>query len=101
MALGVLRVAHLRGIPVPGQLAVVGFESLPESAQFVPNLTTIVQPLPELGGLAVRQLLAHLDAEPGHGHVDNIVLSTEMVIRESARRSMADELRLPSMIAVG
>jgi LacI family transcriptional regulator len=84
MALGILRVAHLRGIAVPGQVAVVGFDGLPESAQFVPSLTTIVQPLPELGGLAVRQLLAHFDAETGHGHVDNIVLKTEMVIRESA-----------------
>ena len=84
MALGVLRAAHARGIVIPDQLAVVGFDGLDESAQFVPSLTTVVQPLPELGRLAVRHLLAYLDAEAGGAAIEDIVLSTELIIRESA-----------------
>ena len=41
MALGVLHVAHERGIRVPDDMAVVGFDGLPEAAAFSPSLTTI------------------------------------------------------------
>jgi LacI family transcriptional regulator len=82
MALGVLRAAHARGIRVPDDVAVVGFDGLEEGAQFTPSLTTIVQPLRELGELGVRELLASTETN-GSG-VRNRVLATELVIRESA-----------------
>jgi LacI family transcriptional regulator len=83
MALGVLRVAHERGIAVPADLAVVGFDGLDEGAQFTPSLTTVRQPLGELGRLAVRRLLADLRDEPSEVSPSG-VLATELVIRESA-----------------
>ena len=46
-----------RGIAIPDDLAVVGFDGLDEGAQFTPSLTTVVQPLRELGELAVREVL--------------------------------------------
>ena len=82
MALGVLRAAHARGIRVPDDIAVVGFDGLDEAAQFTPSLTTVVQPLRELGELGVRELLASTETN-GTG-VRNRVLATELVIRESA-----------------
>ena len=89
MALGVLRAAHLRGMRVPDDVALVGFDGLAEGAQLVPSLTTVVQPLTELGALAVRRLLADLTAEAGDHAVEAILLPTELVVRESApgRRS--------------
>ena len=84
MALGVLHAAHRRGLTIPGDLAVVGFDGLAEGAQFTPALTTINQPLGELGQLAVRELLRLIDEEPGHGMVRSLTLATELVIRESA-----------------
>jgi LacI family transcriptional regulator len=83
MALGALRLANARGIRIPDDLAVVGFDGLPESAQFTPPLTTVVQPLGELGRLAVRELLAHVD-DDGHPQPKTLSLPTELVIRESA-----------------
>jgi LacI family transcriptional regulator len=82
MALGVLRAAHQRGIRVPDDIAVVGFDGLDEGAQFTPSLTTVVQPLRELGELAVRELLAPTDTN-GSG-IRNRVLATELTVRESA-----------------
>ena len=55
MALGVLRIANERGIAIPDTIAVVGFDGLDEAAHFTPTLTTVVQPLRELGELAVRE----------------------------------------------
>jgi LacI family transcriptional regulator len=56
MALGALRVAGLLGRRVPADLAVVGFDNIPESASFCPPLTTVYQALVEAGRLAVREL---------------------------------------------
>ena len=82
MALGVLHVAHPRGIRVPDDVAVVGFDGMPESAQFIPSLTTLDQPLGELGRLAVDELLEHVDGD--RGEVKTVVVETELIVRDSA-----------------
>lgn len=84
MALGVLSVAHARGIAIPEDLAVVGFDGMEETAQFTPPLTTVVQPLRELGREAVRQLLAAIDDEPAAIGAPRRTLPTRLLIRESA-----------------
>jgi LacI family transcriptional regulator len=88
MALGLFHVAHERRITIPDQLAVVGFDGLDEGAQFTPSLTTIGQPLRELGKLAVRELLATIEVEPAQAEVHNLTLATELIVRDSA--PMAD-----------
>ena len=62
MALGVLRAAHLAGRRVPDDLAVAGFDNIPESAYFWPPLTTVNQNLKAVGGEAVRALNELIDA---------------------------------------
>jgi LacI family transcriptional regulator len=84
MALGVLYAAHRRGIAIPDDIAVVGFDGLVEGAQFIPSLTTINQPLTELGHLALRELLALVEAEPGQAVIRSTILATELIVRDSA-----------------
>ena len=84
MALGALSVANRLGIAVPGDLAVVGFDGLEEGAEFTPSLTTVRQPLRELGNLAVTELLATIGGDPGRAAAHGLTLATELVIRESA-----------------
>ena len=83
MALGAFHVANSRGIAIPGQLAVVGFDGLPGTAAFTPSLTTMRQPLTEIGKRAVEELLAVIDAEAPFPP-RTISLPTELVVRESA-----------------
>ncbi len=83
MALGALHVANDRGIRIPEQLAMVGFDGLPEAAQFTPSLTTMVQPLTEIGRLAVQELVASLDADPALP-ARTITLPTGMRLGDSA-----------------
>jgi LacI family transcriptional regulator len=81
MALGALHYCHANGIRVPEDLAIIGFDNLTESAYFTPSLTTINNPLRELGILAINTLLAQID---GKTQPENIVtLQTELIPRAS------------------
>ena len=92
MALGVLHVANRRGIRIPDDLAVVGFDGLPEAAHFSPSLTTIRQPLRELGSLAVDELIAQIDERPGHGVGRDLLLPTHLIPGESAPPAATPDL---------
>jgi LacI family transcriptional regulator len=83
MALGAMHVANERGIRIPEQLAVVGFDGIPEAAEFTPSLTTIRQPLQEIGRLAVEELVASFGTEAGP-EARTITLPTELVLGDSA-----------------
>ncbi|GIF39487.1 LacI family transcriptional regulator [Actinoplanes xinjiangensis] len=74
MAIGVYEAARLRGVSVPDQLSVVGFDDLPGARWAAPPLTTVRQPLREMGALAVRTAL---------GLAGGGVLDTQLVVRES------------------
>jgi DNA-binding LacI/PurR family transcriptional regulator len=76
LALGVLAAAEERGIDVPGQLSVAGFDDIPEAAVSTPTLTTVRQPHHRKGAEAVRLLL-------DGGAAQQVLLPTELVIRAS------------------
>ncbi|WP_246657660.1 LacI family DNA-binding transcriptional regulator [Arthrobacter yangruifuii] len=63
IALGLVHAYADAGLQVPGDLSVVGFDDVPESAHFLPPLTTIRQDFPELGRRCVAVLLAELRGE--------------------------------------
>lgn len=80
-ALGVLEAARQRGLRVPEDLSVVGFDDLLISRWTSPPLTTVHQPLGEMVSAAVQLVLAlnRGEAPPHHG----IELATSLVVRES------------------
>jgi LacI family transcriptional regulator len=87
MALGVLQVTCRRGLKVPQDLAVVGFDGIPETAYYWPPLTTVKQDLHRLGCIAVEQALRAIEAgqEPkGVYEPETILLKPRLIIRESA-----------------
>jgi len=80
MALGVLKALHEAGRDVPGDVSVVGFDDVPESAYFWPGLTTIRQDFRELGARAVGLALRALEGE--EQPTDDLVVP-EVVTRSS------------------
>ncbi|HWU30706.1 MAG TPA: LacI family DNA-binding transcriptional regulator [Microbacterium sp.] len=78
-AIEMIRVAGERGLHVPDDLSVIGFDDIPEAAANAPQLSTVRQPLTEMGAVAVRLLLRMLDGE-AHEHVR---LPSELVVRET------------------
>jgi LacI family transcriptional regulator len=89
MALSVLREAARRGIKVPDELAVVGFDGIPESAFFYPSLTTISQDPQQLGGQAVQSLVELIEAKKNHQNsvAQTILIPPTLVVRESSRQT--------------
>ncbi len=86
-ALGVLQMAYRKGLRVPQDLAVVGFDDTPESAYYCPPLTTVYQDLPALGCTAVRELVQIVEADQqGEMTVEpkTISLQPELIVRESS-----------------
>jgi DNA-binding LacI/PurR family transcriptional regulator len=82
LAAGVLDAAAARGIDVPGQLSVVGFDDTATATSTRPPLTTINQPLGEKGEVAARMLLDLLDGKPGTAETV-VELPTTLVVRAS------------------
>ena len=81
MAFGVYEAARQRGIRVPDDLSVVGFDDLPGSRWTSPPLTTIRQPLAEMGVLAARTVLRLMDGEELES--PRVELATDLVVRHS------------------
>jgi LacI family transcriptional regulator len=86
MALGVLLHAHRQGISVPGDLAIVGFDGIPESEFFWPPLTTINHNQQELGCLAVTEIVKAIELKQNdQQELDpkSILIAPELVVRDS------------------
>jgi LacI family transcriptional regulator len=81
MALGAMRAAREQGISIPTDLAVAGYDDLPLAAVTDPPLTTVRQPIHQLGIQAVRSLLDVLEKGPDPAR--RAVLETRLVIRKS------------------
>lgn len=84
MAFGVLRAARELGIPVPERLAIVGFTDSPVATLSEPPLTTIRQPIQQLGAVAARMLLDLIESPPDAAcQPQEIVLQPQLCIRGS------------------
>jgi len=81
LALGAIQTASARGMAVPGDLSVTGFDDIPAAAQSDPPLTTIRQPYAIKGENAARFVLDGWQGDP-----PRLKLSTEAIWRESAGR---------------
>ena len=94
MALGVIDAASEVGISIPNDLSVVGFDDVPEAEWANPPLTTVRQPIAEMGAEAVGLLFRSrtLQGRPEWGSTPpRVDLSTSLVVR----RSTASVPRLP------
>ncbi|GAB7050295.1 LacI family DNA-binding transcriptional regulator [Catenuloplanes indicus] len=84
LTLGALRCLRDRGVSVPGEVGLVGFDDLSWAALIRPALTTVAQPTYELGRSAAR-LLAERIAEPSRPP-STVTLATHLEIRDSSVR---------------
>jgi LacI family transcriptional regulator len=86
MALGVLHAAEQHGLVVPRDLAVVGYDDIPEAAFFHPPLSSVHQNVVELGASAVSQLIRAIDSLAIRGRYasETTALEPELVIRASS-----------------
>jgi LacI family transcriptional regulator len=89
IAFGAVDAARSHGLNVPEQVSVVGFDDLPQAAQSFPGLTTVRQPLHDMGQTAVRALLSLIAGTPPP--VRRMQLPTNLVVRGTTATPMLGE----------
>jgi LacI family transcriptional regulator len=80
LAIGFIRAAQQRGVNMPGDLSVAAFDGIPEGARSWPGLTTMAQPMREMGRDACRRLFSAITASETRIVVQ---YSMTLVVRES------------------
>jgi LacI family transcriptional regulator len=83
-ALGVYEAARQRGLRVPEDLSVVGFDDLPAARWVSPPLTTVRQPLADMGRVAAEMLGDLIGGTPLRSQ--RVELATDLVVRDSTTR---------------
>ncbi len=81
-AMGVYRALYEAGLRTPDDVSVIGFDDLPLSRLLTPALTTVRQPVREMGALATRMLLQTIAGEKLES--SRVELATSLVVRESS-----------------
>ena len=82
MAAGVIFEAHEKGLKIPSELSVVGFDDTPIATQIWPPLTTVRQPIVEMSRTLTNLLIVELQSR--HRQLSPAPFSCEMVIRSSS-----------------
>lgn len=84
LTIGALRVLHQRGLRIPEDVALVGFDDLPSVLPGYPSITTVVQPAFEMGATAARRLIQRLEGGGSHTRQE-IVLAHQLRVGDSSR----------------
>jgi DNA-binding LacI/PurR family transcriptional regulator len=85
-AIGAMRAIQETGLSVPGDISVVGFDDIISAAYQRPSLTTVRQPLREMGREGARILLDRI-GHPSKEFPEEILMEPELIVRESTGRS--------------
>src|SRR5215216_1407464 len=89
MALSVIQFANQKGLRIPGDLGIVGFDNLAESAYFFPALTTIQQDQHNIAKLAVEEIIKIIESgwqEAEQIEPRTIVLPPSLIVRQRSLR---------------
>ncbi len=89
MALGAMTTARERGVRVPQDMAIVGFNDIVLARLSCPTLTTVRTPIYEMGALAAQMLVKRVKGEDPSPA--GIVLRNELIVRESSGQPLAEK----------
>lgn len=84
-AFGAIRALHHAGVRVPEQCSVIGFDDVSHSTFLTPALTTIRQPMPEMGQMAVKLIAESISAIQQHQKASAVhrKLAPQLIVRQS------------------
>ena len=84
-AIGAIRALQERGLRVPQDVSVIGFDDIPAAAFHTPSLTTVRQPLNRMGEVAAQSLLERIEGKKEYPA--EIAVEPELVVRESTAKA--------------
>jgi LacI family transcriptional regulator len=82
-AFGAMEVVRDRGLEIPKDISLIGFDDIPQASLVYPQLTTVRQPLDQMGRIATRMLVEQI--EHPEQPVRHVTLATKLIIRESCQ----------------
>ncbi len=82
-AFGAMDAIRERGLSIPDDISIVGFDDIPQASLVHPKLTTVRQPLDQMGRVAVQMLLDQIEnpSQPPR----RITLATQLIVRDSCK----------------
>ncbi|QPC80825.1 LacI family DNA-binding transcriptional regulator [Phototrophicus methaneseepsis] len=89
MAMGALNLLHERGIQIPQQMGVLGYDDMPEAKHMYPALTTLHQPFAQYGAAMVKAAVMMIEANIKQENIappEIVEFCPELIIRQSTRR---------------
>jgi DNA-binding LacI/PurR family transcriptional regulator len=84
-AFGAIRAIEEKGLSVPEDISVVGFDDIPAAAYYNPPLTTVRQPTREMGIKATTLLLKLISGEDKNNYPNPLILQPELILRNSCQ----------------
>jgi LacI family transcriptional regulator len=79
--MGAIEAVRVNGLHIPEDMSILGFDNIPQVANLHPRLTTVRQPLEQMGRVAAQMLMDILkDPQKKTQHIE---LPTELIVRES------------------
>jgi len=82
-AFGVMEAVRDQGLQIPKDISIIGFDDIPQTEHVHPPLTTVRQPLEQMGSIAARLLLDYI--KNPDSPVQRVELPTELIIRQSCQ----------------
>lgn len=86
MAIGAMRALRAAGIHIPADVSLVGFDDIPLASEVTPALTTVAQPIAEMGSIAVELLLSRINDKRDLTQTERRVLKPTLVVRDSTAK---------------
>lgn len=86
-AFGAIEAIRSRGLSIPEDISIIGFDDVPEAQHLIPSLTTVRQPLEQMGQIAVKSLLEQIENQSPPPQ--RVTLATQLIIRDSCRPCLA------------
>jgi len=80
-AFGAMDASREHGLRIPNDISIIGFDDIPQASLVYPKLTTVRQPLEQMGRVAVKMLLEQI--EDRSRSPQRVTLATELIIRDS------------------
>lgn len=93
-AVSIIKALKRAGISIPRDVAVVGFNNEPISRVVEPNLTTVEYPAFEMGQVAMRNMINHLDGFTDLITTNTIILRSSVIVRESSLKKEVQKASL-------
>jgi DNA-binding LacI/PurR family transcriptional regulator len=90
LALGAIAEIHARGLSVPGDISIVGYDDIAVARYMTPALTTVRQPMNEVGAQAVRVLAEELarPAASSRARRRHVLVDVSLVVRQSVAEAV-------------